>query len=571
MANAPTFDEFTGWIRAAETEAAENGSGYKRKVGLFAMLGYAFVFGLIILTLAALVGLVALVALRESGGATAGIAKLGFVLAIFGFMVASALWVKIDPPTGKRITRDDFPDLFADIDDLQRKLDALPIHEVILVPDLNAFVAQTPRLGVLGWQRNTLGIGLELMLVLDREEMRSVLAHELGHLSGNHSKFAGWIYRVRKTWTNLNTKFSELGGWGGWLIRKFFFWYVPRFDAYSFALRRLNEYEADAAAAELTSADDAARALVKINIFAGYLDRVYWDGFFSQASETPQPSRMAYAGFADRLETLDLPIDTLEAFRKHAMARETGYQDTHPALRDRLAGLGRASFTLDYDKLDFKRSVAHDWLGPKFDEVIGTFDADWWQTAQERWEGQYQKVAAERRELTELQARPIDDLTLDELWTLGVRTSRHIGGAEALPIFQTYKARDDQDFDVAMVLGRLLAQQGDDACLAEWGRIPREHKEFVRAHDEAAVYLDNSDRSDEAKEWRAKADKRYAEVQAIEADHSGVSTDDTLIEPQLSQANLDYLRERLLAILAASSPRGWRKNRQASRAVCRSV
>jgi hypothetical protein len=51
---------------------------------------------------------------------------------------------------------------------------------------------------------------------------------------------------------------------GSVFIRKFFQWYVPRFNALSFPLACANEYEADAAAVRLTSPRAAAGALMYI-------------------------------------------------------------------------------------------------------------------------------------------------------------------------------------------------------------------------------------------------------------------------------------------------------------------
>jgi hypothetical protein len=61
-------------------------------------------------------------------------------------------------------------------------LKSLKIHEVILDRSLNAAVLQHPRLGVLGWHKNYLFLGYQLMLALSPEEMRSVLAAVRGLL-----------------------------------------------------------------------------------------------------------------------------------------------------------------------------------------------------------------------------------------------------------------------------------------------------------------------------------------------------------------------------------------------------
>jgi len=51
------------------------------------------------------------------------------------------------------------------------------------------------------------------MLVLTKDQFLAVIAHELGHLSGHHSRFNAWIYRVRITWWRIMEAFDAAGGW----------------------------------------------------------------------------------------------------------------------------------------------------------------------------------------------------------------------------------------------------------------------------------------------------------------------------------------------------------------------
>jgi hypothetical protein len=62
---------------------------------------------------------------------------------------------------------------------------------------------QQPRLGVFGWQKNHLLLGLPLLDSLSPEELRAVLAHELAHLSAQHGRFGAWIYRLRVSWEKV--------------------------------------------------------------------------------------------------------------------------------------------------------------------------------------------------------------------------------------------------------------------------------------------------------------------------------------------------------------------------------
>ena len=156
---------------------------------------------------------------------------------------------------------------------------------------------------MLGWQKNTLFLGLELMLSLTPEQLRGVVAHELGHLSGNHSKFGGWIYRIRESWARLMNGMLAQDNIGARMMGKFFGWYAPRFSAYSFPLARKNEYEADAMAATLTSPQDIGDALINVHVVAPYLEENYWQAYFKRADKEEVPEVLPWEGLHGFLQT----------------------------------------------------------------------------------------------------------------------------------------------------------------------------------------------------------------------------------------------------------------------------
>ena len=77
------------------------------------------------------------------------------------------------------------------------------------------------------------------MQALSAPQFTAVLAHEYGHLSGAHSRFSAWIYRIRRTWAQIVEGLEKRDNWGITLFSKFFEWYIPFFNAYSFVLRIL--------------------------------------------------------------------------------------------------------------------------------------------------------------------------------------------------------------------------------------------------------------------------------------------------------------------------------------------
>jgi hypothetical protein len=143
-----------------------------------------------------------------------------------------------EPPKGETVNAGEAPELFAMLRQLQQRLQTPAIHAVLLTTDFNAAVSQVPRLGIFGWHRNYLLLGLPLMKGLTVEQFQADLGHEQGHLSRGHARVANWIYRMRMIWTQLESAFERKNHWGSGLILRFFKWYIPYFNAISFPFAR---------------------------------------------------------------------------------------------------------------------------------------------------------------------------------------------------------------------------------------------------------------------------------------------------------------------------------------------
>src|SRR5215470_10458583 len=86
---------------------------------------------------------------------------------------------RFEPP-GPEVREADHPRLFAEIRAIAAATGQRMPDHVYLVPEVNAFVAQ--RGGIMGiGSRRVMGIGLPLMRTLQVDELRAVLAHEMGH------------------------------------------------------------------------------------------------------------------------------------------------------------------------------------------------------------------------------------------------------------------------------------------------------------------------------------------------------------------------------------------------------
>lgn len=258
--------DFIHHVRLNEYQSAEDPQGYRRKVAVFAAVGHAWI------ALCLIAGL----ALNWWGLShlLRGQVRPGWIFILLGgaglaWSSLRSLFVRLDaPPTGVRLTREEAPALFKLISQVRRKVHGPRLHEVYIDDQFNASISQLPRRGLMGGHLNRLQIGLPLMMALDVPRLSAVLAHEYGHLRGNHGRFAAWIYRTRLSWMRMNDHLADENSLAGWLNGRFMRWYVPRFLAQSFALARQDEYEADRISAKLVGAQTAGAALIEIDLKA---------------------------------------------------------------------------------------------------------------------------------------------------------------------------------------------------------------------------------------------------------------------------------------------------------------
>lgn len=538
-------EEFIELVESAEQEAALHPRRYLLKLSLLASLGYVVIFGVLLALLGLAGGLVAAAFLSTGLILFLLKKKLIFVVLLAIWVLLRALWVRFDPPEGYRLTRREFPALFNQIDELSNRLKSMKIHRVILDRQLNAAVVQHPQLGILGWHRNYLIIGYPLLLVLSPAEMRSVIAHELGHLSGNHSKFNGWVYRVRLGWKKVMAEYEGAQSWGARVLRRFFYWYSPKFEAYSFALARRNEFEADAIAAALTSPETAARALVNVYATAPYVDERYWRNYFGQADEHAEPPFPPFEGLVRFLRENPPGSDELRERIAAEMEADPHYADTHPSLADRLRSLVQVT----PEPIMPEISAAQSWLGDAGQKVMLEFDHQWLEENGEAWHDRHAYASQAREHLQRCDGCELADLSDRDLWLYACAAHEFVSPAQALPLFRTCLRRDPDALGAAYHLGVILLDAGDDEGLEHLARA-RTNRNLLG--DSARIgyqFLLNQNRHDEAEAWWQGCLDQQDIFEAADRERQGVSRRDVLEHP-----NIDLeLLERLVASLKGQS------------------
>ena len=527
-------EEFEALVARLESEAKRNPGGYKTRVVLMALLGNAYL-GIMLLVITALL-LAAIVSIAWLKGA--GV-KIAFVVGVFLWMVVKALWIRLEPPHGSEVTARDAPELFAMIEELRRALRAPRFHHVLVTDDFNAGVVQAPRLGLFGWCRNYLLIGLPLAKALTVEQFKAVLAHEFGHLARGHSRLSNWIYSQRLRWSRLMAVLDHAESAGRFLFRPFLRWYAPYFNAYSYPLARANEFEADATSARLVSRRCAAEALTAVNVVGSYLEERYWPQIHRRADELPQPAFAPYSGMGARVAA-EIDPASVQNWLAQALARKTTVEDTHPCLTERLQALEEKPVLA----LPAAGAAADRLLGATLERITREFDQRWHDGILPSWQERHREVQEARNRLAALDAKHAsgEELTLQEAYDRALLTESPGGDADGcIAQLRALHERAGDDPVLHYTLGVRLLARDDESGIALLKRAMQKNpRDIVRCCEALRDYCWRKERKDEAHEWHRRMVERAELEAAANAERDQVRTREKFerhgLEPQILAA-----------------------------------
>lgn len=438
------IDRFQQLVARLEVESASSPGAYRAKVAALTALGFAILallLGVVGLGLFLLVGFAIAIALT-SGTAIVLLLKFGKLLLFLAIPLwylaksaIQALFVRLPVPQGREITRADAPAMFSALDEMRRQMKGPAFHHVLIVDEVNAAIVQRPAFGFVGWPRNYLLLGLPLLESMPAPEALAVVAHEYGHLAGSHGHFAAFIYRLRHAWGTVQAYTDHVQGWLGRLVAPLVRWYAPYFNAYTFVLARANEYQADAAAAELVGTANAAHALKRVNLVAPR-HQCFMQQTFDRIDHDPAPPRDLMQRWAADTGKAVAEADA-QRWLDDALDRERDVTDTHPTLRARLTALSYSGEGLEELPPPMSgESAAQAWFGPLVLELRSEFEAQWAEQVSAAWSERHADARKQFQRLIELRGLAERDRDLQlEMLRLTMRLEPETDLREAFAAF----------------------------------------------------------------------------------------------------------------------------------------
>lgn len=522
-------------------------AAYRLRVALLAGLGYAYLLGVVLLLL-----LLVYVTLAYVRFNFVTIKIVWIPLVIVGLVLRS-LWVTIPEPDGMELKPEQAPLLFDVVREVQEGLNGPTANHILLSDEFNAGVVQVPRFGMFGWLRNYLVVGLPLLKGLSPEEFRSVLAHEFGHLSGKHGRFSGWIYRVRQSWIQVLVRVHQERHYASFVFEPFLNWYAPFFNAYSFVLARAQEYEADTYSVKLAGKEVTARTLVRLSTRDRILSDEFWPAFYRQVITEPKPPKDP---FAQMLAAMETTVDHHKTTKwvHQALRIKTGYDDTHPALADRLAGLGYQTEELNTVAVRealtpsaTSQTAADYYLNELPEDFVVRFNLLWKENISSTWREQHSLVLIVQKRLKELEfASTARQLTLDELWEQVGLVSSTQDAAAAFPLVKAILEVNPEHARANLALGAQLLVQKDAAGISYLEKA-MSLSESTAGEACALAYDFHLERGElkEADSYQARAERFYERMQKLYDQSVNFSTADRFEPHGLSESDVEKLRTQL--------------------------
>jgi hypothetical protein len=307
-------------------------------------------------------------------------------------------------------------------------------------------------------------------------------------------------------------------------------------------LARMNEYEADRAAATIAGAKTCAEALVAVKLKSPQVSD-YWDSISDRVRDRAAPPP-AYSELMAHLRQPTNSARTQNALVT-AFEQKTDLADTHPCLCDRLNALGfdiQAPEDLPVPQ-KLATTAADRFLGPTLQMILQQYDQDWQAEVAANWEERHQYLQSQSDRLAELAALP--SLTIAQQWEQAYRTLE-VDGAAALPLMQAFLVVRPEHPAANYNVGMLLLKQGDAAGV-DYVRTAIERRFDWLEDGCQLIYRFWCDRNEAeaVATWQAYYQERSGQVALAEHERVRISSHDRFLAHGLDGEGLAALRRQL--------------------------
>lgn len=377
----------------------------------------------------------------------------GFGLIILGLIgsviiILKSLYIKLEAPNEVTLNREEHPQLFKVIDSAIEMTKAPKLDEIYILDDANVRV--TCLLNGFGANgKNILGIGIQVLKLLNEEEFKAVIIHELAHIYNDDTKVSSKISRRLTRWNEIVYRVDE----GDNIIKMilllpFAKFYIEKLERYLDAMSQTKELLADKEVSKYMSVEIYAKATMKLEIMEKFLANPYSKLEIRSSDEAP---KNYFSTLFEDFES-ELP-ERKEQWMNQIKKRISSIYDTHPSFKERMEALGIEDFNYDINfndqSDDYKKEI---------DTLIEIKNKQWYKY----WSDQWEEITKEYKEQLEIIKNYKDTDDIEKIMEYG-EALEDLGEYEKALDFYKDIASKDKECAIAMYkVGQIMLMNNNE-------------------------------------------------------------------------------------------------------------
>lgn len=440
------FDDEHEKFKKMTLLSRENLYNVRKKIGVLCTYEKIYIVVTITSVISLIIGIMNFALKTDFMTGGFGLITLGLIGSVI--IILKSLYIKLEAPNEVTLNREEHPQLFKVIDSAIEMTKAPKLDEIYILDDANVRV--TCLLNGFGANgKNVLGIGIQVLKLLNEEEFKAVIIHELAHIYNDDTKVSSKISRRLTRWNEIVYRVDE----GDNIIKMilllpFAKFYIEKLERYLDAMSQTKELLADKEVAKYMSVEIYAKATMKLEIMEGFLANPYSKLEIRSNDEAP---KNYFTILFEDFES-ELP-ERKEQWMNQIKKRISSIYDTHPSFKERMEALGIEDFNYDINfndqSDDYKKEI---------DTLIEIKNKQW----HKYWSDQWEEITKEYKEQLEIIKNYKDTDDIEKIMQYG-EALEDLGEYEKALEFYKDVASKDKECAIAMYkVGQIMLMNNDE-------------------------------------------------------------------------------------------------------------
>jgi hypothetical protein len=415
------------------------------------------------------------------------------VIALVGGLciVLKTMYIKFQYQNEVTINRQEHPALFEVIDNAIELTNSPQLDEICIVEGSSAGVAFIPDgFGFNG--KHVLKIGIETLKILNEQELKSIIIHELAHIYNDDTNISSKISRCLIRWSTIIDKVEEKDNIiQSILLLPFAKIYVEKLETYLKAISQSKEIAADKEAALYTGVEVYAKASAKLNIMDLFFKNPYCKVEFRAQEEPPKNYlNIIFDDFNN--EIIERKSQWVNQIKKPI----SSIYDTHPSFSERMNALGIDDFNYEIEFEDQNENYKKE-----IDNLIDIKNKQWYEYWYDKWE-EFTKEYKLQLEIIK-NYKETDDIEKNMEYGFALEETREYD--KAIEVYKNILYKDENCAIAMYKIGQILLIKNDNNGIELIKKAADLDSDFIiSAMDIIIEYsMDNGmkDKIDEVYEW----------------------------------------------------------------------